>query len=311
MTDKPRPAPDDRELEQYLQGGSELSRRYREASGETPPPELDEAILAQARSELRRRPLGVNRWLAPVALAASVVLGINLGWNVYKAAPPPGGTQPLEDAGEGAEPAPQAMAPAPAAAPPAAPEAQPERKARQSAPQFVPDAPAEGDRAPAQDPDAPRRSMAEAGSARRDGDENRLEAQAREEQAVAAGQERAMQKQAAARPREDALAGASADAAAPAPLTEADKIERLIRYVAGLDGVAFIRNGDEHAPADAAKHMRLKLEQAGRRVKTADDFIRLCASFSTTTGEAYLMRYPDGRTRTAEDVLREQLAGMR
>jgi hypothetical protein len=101
-----------------------------------------------------------------------------------------------------------------------------------------------------------------------------------------------------------------AAAPAPAPMTETEKIERLIGFVAQLDDVDFIRNGKEYAPADAAAHMRLKLKRAGDRVKTAGDFIRLCASFSTQTGEAYLIRFPDGRTRTAEDVLREQLASM-
>jgi hypothetical protein len=43
-------------------------------------------------------------------------------------------------------------------------------------------------------------------------------------------------------------------------------------------------------------------------VKTADDFIRLCASHSYISGQAYLIQYADGRTRTAEDVLREELA---
>jgi hypothetical protein len=42
-------------------------------------------------------------------------------------------------------------------------------------------------------------------------------------------------------------------------------------------------------------------------VNTADDFIRLCASHSILSGDAYLIRFADGRTRTAEDVLREEL----
>lgn len=126
--------PDDRELEQYLKGDSPLSRRYREASREAAPPELDEAILARARSELRRRPHGISRWLTPVALAASVMLGINLGWNVYKAAPPPG--EVSQSKGVTESPAADATEPPPAAAPaepslPAAPAAR-ERDARRA-----------------------------------------------------------------------------------------------------------------------------------------------------------------------------------
>ncbi|MGH8443060.1 MAG: hypothetical protein ACRETF_09190, partial [Nevskiaceae bacterium] len=93
MTDSSRPGgaptPNDGELEQYLKGDSPLSRRYRAASTESAPPELAEAILAQARAELRRKPPSLNRWLAPVALAASVVLGVNLAWNLRQAEPVP------------------------------------------------------------------------------------------------------------------------------------------------------------------------------------------------------------------------------
>jgi hypothetical protein len=317
MTDKQRPAPDDRALDQYLQGDSKLSRRYREASREIAPPELDDAILAQARSELRRRPQGVNRWLTPVALAASVMLGVNLAWNVYQAQPVPGATPQFKDAAPTAAEAPQAIAPA---APPPALESAAETSASQAPPQFVPDAPAASDLAGA---GAARRAEArvaetDAQSARAVQEDAQRKAEARREQAVAAEQERVLQKQAAAPLRRDALAGAATESAAPAaaaapapqPWTEAEKIERLIMFVAGLHDVDFIRNGKEHSPEDAAKHMRLKLEKAGDRVKTADDFIRLCASHSYITKEAYLIRFPDGRTRTAEDVLREQLATM-
>jgi hypothetical protein len=317
MTDK-RPTPDDRELDQYLQGDSKLSRRYREASGETAPPELDDAILAQARSELRRRPHGINRWLAPTALAASVMLGINLAWNVYQAQPLPGEKAQFEDAAPVAEEL-QAIAPA---APPPALESASEPKLSQAAPQFVPDAPAASDLAGAGAAKRAETRVAEAEvqSQRQAEEDAQRKAEARREQAFAAEQERTMQKQAAAPLRRDALAGAAtesaaptaaaAPAAAPQPWTEAEKIERLITFVAGLHDVDFIRNGKEHSPEDAAKHMRMKLEKAGHRVKTADDFIRLCASHSYITKEAYLIRFPDGRTRTAEDVLREQLATM-
>src|SRR5690349_1898218 len=116
--------PDDRELEQYLKGDSKLSRRYREASGETAPPELDEVILARARAEARRKPPSLNRYLAPVALAASVLLGVNLAWNLRQAEPVP--SVPMEAPAEApslaksAEPAfvpepPAAAAPAPRA----------------------------------------------------------------------------------------------------------------------------------------------------------------------------------------------------
>jgi hypothetical protein len=102
----------------------------------------------------------------------------------------------------------------------------------------------------------------------------------------------------------------AAPPAAPAAgaLSEAAKIDRLIAYISGLPGAVFIRNGREHSAVDAAGHMRLKRDKGGKRCDTADEFIRVCASFSSMSGEAYLIRFPDGRTRTAEDVLREELA---
>ena len=99
-------------------------------------------------------------------------------------------------------------------------------------------------------------------------------------------------------------------AQAAGALSESEKIDQLIAYVSGLRGALFIRNGKEHSAEDAAEHMQLKRGKAGERCDTAEEFIRVCASFSSRSGEAYLIRFPDGRTRTAEDVLRERLATM-
>jgi hypothetical protein len=285
--------PDDRELEQYLQGGSRLSRRYREGSRETAPPELDAAVLAHSRAELRRK-RGPNPWLASVALAASVVLAVNLAWNLRD-------VERVVPAG----PAPAEKAPEPPTAP---------------APQRT-----LGDGLAREQPE-------ERALARRKQADARLETEARqsaeaakvEQRARAAAQEQERQQEAnlaaategAAEPmRREALAGASADQAPPQPpaapapaLTEAQKIDRLVAYVGGLQDAVFIRNGDEHPAAEAAKHLQMKREKAGKRVQTAGDFIRLCASHSYVTKDAYLIRFPDGRTRTAEDVLREELA---
>jgi hypothetical protein len=68
----------DRELESYLAGDSPLSRRYRAASRETPPPELDAAVLAAARTAVVRAPRRRARWQLPLAAAATVVLGVSL-----------------------------------------------------------------------------------------------------------------------------------------------------------------------------------------------------------------------------------------
>ena len=72
------------------------------------------------------------------------------------------------------------------------------------------------------------------------------------------------------------------------------RIEHLLQTVESLKGAAFIRNGTEYDARDAGKHLRMKLKMAGDRVKTAEDFIEICASRSTFSGAAYQIRLPDG-----------------
>ncbi|WP_257310954.1 DUF5329 domain-containing protein [Geothrix fuzhouensis] len=93
----------------------------------------------------------------------------------------------------------------------------------------------------------------------------------------------------------------------PAAMPEAQKIEALIQAVANLEGAVFLRNGAEHAPKAAADHLRLKWRNAGRRVKTAPDFIRYCASGSSLSGQPYEIRLKDGRTVLARDWLWTEL----
>jgi len=93
-------------------------------------------------------------------------------------------------------------------------------------------------------------------------------------------------------------------------LTESEKIDRLIDYVATLDGATFVRNGREHTPAEAAEHMRTKRKAAGDRVKTADDFIAAVASRSSLSGEPYVVRTKDGEETTAQQLLTEELDRM-
>jgi len=91
---------------------------------------------------------------------------------------------------------------------------------------------------------------------------------------------------------------------------EAAKIRYLIGSVEALQGVRFLRNGGEYDAPKAADHLRLKLKTAGDRVKTAEDFIRLCGSKSSVSGEAYRMRFPDGTTTDAEAFFRERLKAL-
>lgn len=88
---------------------------------------------------------------------------------------------------------------------------------------------------------------------------------------------------------------------------EADKIQYLISSVVTLKGSKFIRNGKGYDAKTAGDHLRLKLKAAGDRVKTAEDFIRLCASRSSVSGEPYRIRFSDGVTMEAEVFFRNRL----
>ncbi len=94
---------------------------------------------------------------------------------------------------------------------------------------------------------------------------------------------------------------------AQAPAPEARKIEALIRAVEGLSGAVFLRNGSEHSALAADQHLRLKLRNAGKRVKRSADFIRLCGSASSSSGEPYRIRFKDGREVLCSDFLWTEL----
>lgn len=88
---------------------------------------------------------------------------------------------------------------------------------------------------------------------------------------------------------------------------EIKKIEFLISAVETLKGAKFIRNGTEYNGKEAAEHLRMKLQKAGGRVRTADDFIRLCAAKSFLSGKPYMIRSSDGKTIKSEEFFREKL----
>jgi len=88
---------------------------------------------------------------------------------------------------------------------------------------------------------------------------------------------------------------------------EKKKIDFLIAAVENLSEATFVRNGTEHDSKDAANHLRLKLEKAGGRVKTAEDFIKWCASKSHMTNKPYMIRYADGKMIASETYLRNKL----
>ena len=71
-------------------------------------------------------------------------------------------------------------------------------------------------------------------------------------------------------------------------------IDYLLHHIE-TSKVTFIRNGKEHAPAEAVSHIKEKYEYFKEEIKTPEDFIRLSASKSLLTGKPYLVRTPDGK----------------
>src|SRR6476646_323718 len=93
------------------------------------------------------------------------------------------------------------------------------------------------------------------------------------------------------------------------PQTKAE-IDELISFVQ-TPGVRFIRGGTEYSAAEGAQHLRDKLDKAGNRVKTTDDFITGIASTSYLSGKPYLVKVADGHTQPTGEWLKAHLAEVR
>lgn len=80
---------------------------------------------------------------------------------------------------------------------------------------------------------------------------------------------------------------------------EQARIEFVLGHIAHAQDIVFIRNGAEYGGEAAAKHLRRKLDHAGGRLHTAEEFIHYCATESSRTHEKYLVRLPNGETTEA------------
>jgi hypothetical protein len=72
------------------------------------------------------------------------------------------------------------------------------------------------------------------------------------------------------------------------------RIEFLIQSFSSLPGAVFIRNGKEYDAQAARNHLQNKLNFAGEQVKTAEEFIKYCASESSMSHQPYKIRFTDG-----------------
>jgi Family of unknown function (DUF5329) len=96
--------------------------------------------------------------------------------------------------------------------------------------------------------------------------------------------------------------GASAAAQRPGQ----GQIDALLGAVA-TSGCQVERNGELHSANEAEAHLRLKLERAGARVQTAQQFIEHVASGSSVSGKPYRMVCPGQPVLDAQQWLRARL----
>jgi hypothetical protein len=97
----------------------------------------------------------------------------------------------------------------------------------------------------------------------------------------------------------EAKAAKEGDAATPDDI-ETARIQKLIDLIRSNKGAVFIRNGQEHTPAEAADHLERKWKAAGAAITTAEEFIDKIASRSSTTGEPYRIQFDRGESDASE-----------
>ena len=92
---------------------------------------------------------------------------------------------------------------------------------------------------------------------------------------------------------------------------EAETIERLIARVDAMKDAVFIHNGKGASAHAAAVHLRKKYQRFLGEIRTAEDFIRLCATRSEASKQPYKVRLRSGKERLAADLLLEELQALR
>jgi hypothetical protein len=91
--------------------------------------------------------------------------------------------------------------------------------------------------------------------------------------------------------------------AATLPAREQRKIEALIQHIETLTEAVFLRNNKAYSAQTAAHFLRGKWRTTLDDIATAQDFIAKVASVSSTTGQPYRIRFPDGHEVLSGDYL--------
>jgi hypothetical protein len=81
--------------------------------------------------------------------------------------------------------------------------------------------------------------------------------------------------------------------------------------VAQLKDATFLRNGTPYPASSAARFLREKWHSRESEVRSAEEFIDRVASFSSTTGTPYVIRFANGREVSSAEYLRGELAKLR
>jgi hypothetical protein len=90
-------------------------------------------------------------------------------------------------------------------------------------------------------------------------------------------------------------------------LAHIDKaVQHLIAHVSQSD-LTFIRNDVRYTGKEASEHMQKKYAHFRDKIKTAEDFIELCASRSLLSGRPYLVVNEKGEKISANEWLRTEL----
>lgn len=88
------------------------------------------------------------------------------------------------------------------------------------------------------------------------------------------------------------------------------EIKHIPQYVR-KSNVIFIRNGREYQSSEAIKHLVRKRDYFKDQIKTAEDFIRLCATKSLMSGEPYRIITKDGHVEESSKWLMAELKRFR
>ncbi|MBI5582264.1 MAG: DUF5329 family protein [Deltaproteobacteria bacterium] len=89
---------------------------------------------------------------------------------------------------------------------------------------------------------------------------------------------------------------------------EKKKIEALISGVEQMTDAVFVRNGKDYSASLAAEFLRRKWKSRRSEIHSAADFINQVASFSSTTGKPYSIRWSDGKERPSAEYFKSRLA---